>query len=92
LSYYFIILNIKQLKLKQDEKDKYNKQNRRNDSSVNQLKKEVDEGLSNVEKSLPSKYFMIKQEMLFFIKNHAFTRVLCNSICMKFLKHKVRQL
>jgi hypothetical protein len=55
------------------------KKNRRNYSSVNQLKKEVDEGLSNVEKSLPSKYFMIKQEMLF-IKNHAFTRVLCNSI------------
>jgi uncharacterized SAM-dependent methyltransferase len=24
---------------------------------INQLKKEVDEGLSNVEKSLPSKYF-----------------------------------
>jgi hypothetical protein len=46
---------------------------------INQLKKEVDEGLSNVEKSLPSKYFMIKQEMLFY-KNHAFTRVLCNSI------------
>jgi hypothetical protein len=68
LSYYFIILNIKQLKLKQDEKDKYNKQNRRNYSSVN-LKKEVDEGLSNVEKSLPSKYFMIKQEMLFYKKS-----------------------
>jgi hypothetical protein len=32
---------------------------------INQLKKKVDEGLSNVEKSLPSKYFMIKQEMLF---------------------------
>jgi uncharacterized SAM-dependent methyltransferase len=34
---------------------------------INQLK-EVDEGLSNVEKSLPSKYFMIKQEMLFYKK------------------------
>jgi uncharacterized SAM-dependent methyltransferase len=27
---------------------------------INQLKKEVDEGLSNVEKSLPSKYFYDK--------------------------------
>jgi hypothetical protein len=75
LSYYFIILNIKQLKLKQDEKDKYNKQNRRNYSS-NQPKKEVDEGLSNLEKSLPSKFFMIKQEMLFYKKIHAFKSIM----------------
>jgi uncharacterized SAM-dependent methyltransferase len=46
---------------------------------INQLK-EVDEGLSNVEKSLPSKYFYDKTGDALFIKNHAFTRVLCNSI------------
>jgi uncharacterized SAM-dependent methyltransferase len=60
LSYYFIILNIKQLKLKQDEKT--NTTNKIDETTVliNQLKKEVDEGLSNVEKSLPSKYFYDK--------------------------------
>jgi uncharacterized SAM-dependent methyltransferase len=45
---------------------------------INQQK--VDEGLSNVEKSLPSKYFYDKTGDALFIKNHAFTRVLCNSI------------
>jgi uncharacterized SAM-dependent methyltransferase len=59
LSYYFIILNIKQLKLKQDERQIKQKQNTK-PVLINQLKKEVDEGLSNVEKSLPSKYFYDK--------------------------------
>jgi uncharacterized SAM-dependent methyltransferase len=31
---------------------------------INQLKKEVDEGLSNVEKSLPSKYFYETGDLL----------------------------
>jgi dimethylhistidine N-methyltransferase len=35
---------------------------------INQLKKEVDEGLSNVEKSLPSKYFYDKTGDALFIK------------------------
>jgi hypothetical protein len=88
LSYYFIILNIKQLKLKQDEKT--NTTNKIDETTVLLTnKKEVDEGLSNVEKSLPSKYFMIKQEMLFY---KTFYRVLCNRSEHEILKHKVRQL
>jgi uncharacterized SAM-dependent methyltransferase len=59
---------------------------------INQLKKEVDEGLSNLEKSLPSKYFMIKQEMLFYKKMHHLPEYYVTRSEHEILKHKVRQL